>query len=119
MQALWLSDPKHRATDTQLYAVTGNIVPLWPRPNDLEPFVVWYGSDIVPLSALNPTNFILQRYPHLYFLGGMSWAEALPQNDERAGLWRATYDTAVEQLIARDRVDRMGSSPLVGRYGRR
>lgn len=59
-----------------------------------------YYAKIPALSVTNTTNWLLTDHPDIYLFGALCESELFGMNDERAPLWKARRDEAVEQLRA-------------------
>lgn len=77
-----------------------------------------YIRSIPPLSAAEPTNWLLTRAPDLYLYGALIQASIYGWNDERVTGFKAMFDEAVGELRSDGSARRWGSAPLAPRLGR-
>jgi hypothetical protein len=71
-------------------------------------------KSISPLSASNPTNWLLTRHPDAYLYGAIAQAEYRGWNDARLPLVKAAYDDVIGQIASESITQRMGQMPTVG-----
>lgn len=98
-----------------LYATVFNgkmlVAPLPDSDTDYTGTLV-YDATVAPLSATNPSNWVLVNHPDVYLYGAASHSAPYLREDERVAVWRDFYMNAIEEVrIARDRAE-YGTSPL-------
>lgn len=83
----------------RFYTIIDNNILLLPVPSaNVTLEIVYYGK-IMPLSDVNPTNWLLTRSPDLYLHAALIQAEAYLQNDERVPLWVASVNKTIADMI--------------------
>ncbi len=76
--------------------------------------VLIYDATVAPLSASNPTNWVLTNHPDLYFYGAALHSAPYLRDDERIPVWEKLYTKAFEQVrIARDRAEFGVNTPII------
>jgi hypothetical protein len=66
-------------------------------PGSANPTLV-YRRTIPALTTLNPTNWLLDRAPDVYFYGVLLQANAWDMNSEEAANWKGLWDEAIDEL---------------------
>lgn len=90
------------------YVIEGANLRFYPTPDSAYAYGLWYWQRVAALSDSAPTNWVLTRHPDLYLFGALSQAEGYLVNDQRAVLWRAAYEQAIEQIAASSALESMG-----------
>lgn len=98
-----------------LYAtvLNGNllIAPLADSDTDYTGTLV-YDANVAPLSATNPSNWVLVNHPDVYLYGAALHSAPYLKDDERLQMWKDLHDTAIEEVrLATDRAE-FGTAPL-------
>lgn len=78
------------------YAFAVDGITLAPSPDSAYTVTMTYVRTLTPLSSVNATNWLLEKYPDLYLYGALVEAETRGWNDERAAL----LNSKVEGIIA-------------------
>jgi hypothetical protein len=94
------------------YSLEADVLRLWPSCEVTATLI--YQPKLPQLSTSQPTNFLLDTYPDVYFFGAMLFAEGYLANDNRAALFKGLFDEALEesrQFLIRQRY----AGPLVPR----
>jgi hypothetical protein len=86
-------------------------------PGSVNPTLV-YRRAIPPLTASNPTNWLLSLAPDVYLYGSLMQAAAFLAEDERLPLWKAAFDEAVAELRADGQSRKWGAGPISPRIRR-
>lgn len=97
------------------YTIEGLEMRIVPPPASITiplPLQLDYRQGIPALAPRVQTNWLLARYPSLYFLGTLAWAEAFIGNDERVPGWVAGKEAAFERIRQADIKARVGGAPL-------
>ncbi|RYF31688.1 MAG: hypothetical protein EOO23_01705 [Comamonadaceae bacterium] len=66
----------------------------------------------IPALAVQPTNFLLTKYPQIYLYGALSQAALFMVDDPRAATWAAIYQQAVDKANGSSRKAVSSGSPL-------
>ncbi len=82
------------ATVPYAYTIEAGNIRTWPAGDFT--LSVLYQPLLPQLSAANPSNTLIETHPDLYFYGAMMFAEGYVANDERAGLFKALWDEALD-----------------------
>jgi hypothetical protein len=77
-----------------------------------------YRRTIPALTAVNTTNWLLDRAPDLYFYGVLLQAEAWDVNTEAAAGWKSLWDEAITELRADGAKRKWGAGPIAPRIRR-
>lgn len=86
----------------------GAILRLSPPPAGTYTVNLTYLRGLPPLSDAAPTNWLLKQAPHAYLWGALVEALAYIGHDERAQVWLARRDLALEGIERADRKARWG-----------
>ena len=90
------------AAEPRYYAIVGKQLRLLPTPDQSYTLEMEYFSKLPALSDAQPTNWLLEDNPHIYLYGTLLQAEPYLKNDDRIGVWRGLYDSAMEALNTTD-----------------
>jgi hypothetical protein len=99
-------------TEPFAYSLEADVLRLWPICQQTVTLI--YQPKLPQLSTSQPTNFLLDTYPDVYFFGAMLFAEGYLANDNRAALFKGLFEEALEearQFLIRQRY----AGPLVPR----
>ena len=94
------------------YAVVGNQIILGPAPDAEYSILLDYYQEVPDLTADNPTNWLLSKYPDLYLWGSLCMAEAFLRDDPRLAVWKTAWDEAAAEINLQGNRQRMPSAPL-------
>lgn len=99
------------------YYLSGNNLHLIPAPTATSTDVInlRYQQTIPALSASNTTNWLISSHPDIYYYGLLLQSEVYIVNDERAPMWKAAFDEALQELRDLSRRQRYGAAPLVAK----
>jgi hypothetical protein len=67
-------------------------------PQDPTPLKFLYYQKMSPLTALNPTNWLITEHRDLYLFGALTEAQAYAVNVETAALWKARRDELFDEI---------------------
>lgn len=96
-----------------VYALLGDTIQFGPTPDTVYAVSLDYYARLSPL-ATTDTNWLLTNYPSIYLFGTLAEAAPYLQNDERAPMWEAKYQRAVDSLnVSDDMALRSGSAMRV------
>ncbi len=102
-----LTDIRARSSATarpQAVAVVGNSMLFAPAPDTVYDMEITYFERLVPLSETNQVNLIFHEAPDVYLYGVLREAASFLEHDERAPVWDAKFQAALNQLaVARQR----------------
>jgi hypothetical protein len=85
---------------------------VWPAVDCVATLI--YRPLLTPLSEANPSNWLLQTAPDLYFTGSMLYAEGYTANDSRAVTFAGMFDSILSNVV--EHLNRQATSgPLVPR----
>ena len=82
--------------EPRVFSLEANGIYLWPA-NDVS-VTITYQPKLTSLSEANPTNWLLSEHPDVYFFGAMVFAEGYLANDNRASIFKALWDEALEEV---------------------
>jgi hypothetical protein len=82
------------------YAIVGGSLLLGPEPDESYTLTLTYVKGITALTSGNPTNWLIEAHPDLYYFGVLMYAELDGWNDERAH----DFDGAVDRIIGEIRL---------------
>lgn len=100
----------------RLFTVTGGQIQFAPTPDAVYALELTYKQRIPPLSATNPTNWLITSYPNAYLWGALVSAQPWLVSDDRLGTFQALYKEAVDQI---NKVDWYSGTTMVMRTDRR
>ncbi|MBX6322657.1 MAG: hypothetical protein IRY94_12570 [Rhodospirillaceae bacterium] len=103
-------DSRTPAGRPRVYTLTGDSLRVAPAPGAPCVAELAYLRRLPPLSAQQPTNWLLAAAPDLYLYGALLEAAPFLMDDERARLWQAAFETAVQALVEADARDRTGAA---------
>lgn len=84
-----------RPTD---YAYMSGLLWFAPAPDQTYSATLFYFTQLTALSNTNTTNAVLTEAPDAYLYGTLLQAEPYLEHDDRVPLWKAKFDTAIDQL---------------------
>ena len=98
------------------YAISGGQLQFAPAPGStpLTVELVYYRT-IPPLTAGNPTNWLLTSHPDAYLIGCLLNAEMRGWDDKRLPLLKGRYDEVVAQISDDARRRQWGAAPVAPR----
>ncbi len=92
------------------YTILGQQIEFLPAPDLTYTIEMSYYGRLPPL-ATNSTNWLLQKYPHIYLYGTLLQAAPYLKDDQRVALWQGMYEAAATKLeVATDRAKYSGST---------
>jgi len=101
------------------YTIIGTEVQVKPVPDATYTLEVAYISKFTAFSDDTDTNWLLTNHPQIYLYGALVAAEPFLDNTEKAQIWGALYNSAVENLNNQDKNARhpgpLARRPDVGR----
>lgn len=100
----------------RLFTVIGAQIQFAPTPDAVYAIETTYRQRIPPLSATNPTNWLITSYPNAYLWGALVSAQPWLASDDRLGTFQTLYREAVDQI---NKIDWCSGTTLVMRTDRR
>lgn len=71
-----------------------------PEPDQTYTAELFYFSTLTPLSGTVASNSVLVEAPDAYLYGSLAQAEPYLEHDDRVPMWKAKFDSAIDQLNA-------------------
>ena len=99
----------------RVYAVLDNTLRLAPVPDTSYTGVIVYREKLVSLSGSNPSNATLVRAPDAYLYGALLEAALFLEHDERAPIWKAKFDEAIDAENLQREKEELGAAPIAPR----
>lgn len=94
-----LRDGNNNATgEPQYYAIVGDLIEVWPTPSASTVGELLYYQSIPSLSDSNTTNWLLAMSPDAYLYGALLQATPYLKDDQRMGVWGATYQGIINAI---------------------
>lgn len=91
------------------FAIYGGLIHLGPEPDQAYTVTMTYLRTLVPLSASNTSNWLLEAHPDLYLYGSLIHAEFRGWNDERLPLLGSSIKQIIAEINVQDARRRRGS----------
>ena len=83
----------------RFYAITDSQLELYPSPGEATDINVLYYEKIPALSDSQTTNWLLTDAPDVYLYGSLVHTAPYLADDQRAQMWAAMYQSAVDELM--------------------
>lgn len=112
--SLHTDSPGTVAGRPRAYAAFGPSLYLRPIPDGVTELKMFYYAAPKPLSAENPSNTLLVKYPDLLLYGALIEVTAHVDGDDRTGLWKAAFDETVRDILNDDTLNRWSGAPVRG-----
>lgn len=80
------------------YSVLNNKFILEPASENAIDYKLDYYAKIPALSDVNPSNWLLTKYPGVYLYGSLVQASLYMVDDERVGIWKAQFEEEVNLI---------------------
>jgi hypothetical protein len=97
------------------YSMVAGFILLGPVPASVYTAEIVYYARIPALSDTATTNWCLTQNPDLFIYGALMECEPYLMNDARINTWATAFFKALEDINARDSMDRFSGSELVVR----
>lgn len=97
------------------YTIIGNSIELLPTPTSDVTVEMAYYAEIPPLSDTNPTNWLLQKAPDIYYYGALCHAAPFLNDDQRLVTLASLTTTAIAALNDESAVNSHSGSTLIAR----
>lgn len=91
-------DDDHGSGAPSRYAIAGSDFLLSPVPDGEYTARLRYRTRIEPLSASNPTNWVLESHPDLYLFGALMHAGPYLKDDVRVALFAEQFTTGINDV---------------------
>ena len=82
----------------QYYSIVGDLIEVWPTPDLTYTGELLYYQKIQALSDSNTSNWLLAMSPDAYLYGSLLQATPYLKDDERMGVWGATYQGIINAI---------------------
>lgn len=82
----------------QYYAHVGDLIEVFPTPDQNYEGELLYYQKLETLSNTNTSNWLLQMSPDAYLYGSLLQASPYLQADERMAVWGATYQGIINSI---------------------
>lgn len=106
-------------TDTPKFmSVVGGEMELLPQPDTTYTAQMIYYAEVPPL-ATNNTNWLLQKYPNVYYYGALMQAAPYLRDDPRLQVWGALYEKLAERIHTSNDRGQFSGAPMRQRTMRR
>jgi hypothetical protein len=99
----------------KFYSIIGEQMEFLPAPDTTYTMQMIYFAMVPPLSqSTTGSNWLLQRYPNIYYYGALLQAAPYLRDDPRIAVWQNMYDRIVANIsISNDRAQFSGSTMRV------
>lgn len=82
----------------QFYTIQGDNIMLSPVPSASSTLKVIYYRDLQKLSSINPTNWVLTKYPYIYLYGALIEASIHTKDPDQVQFYQAKFDDAIKDI---------------------
>ena len=96
----------------RFYAMTGGQFEFYPTPGEVYNAELVYFGEIVALSDINTSNWLLDLAPDAYLYGSLAQAAPYLKDDARLQVWTGLYGGAVAAVNRDNERARFGGSGL-------
>lgn len=86
--------------EPRFYTIVGTQFLLAPTPDTAYPARIRYRQNLCPLSATNPTNWLLCEHPDAYLYAALAESAPYLRDDERLPMWEARRDRIIAEINA-------------------
>lgn len=97
---------------TGFYTVVGNSIRLVPRLEGNATLSLAYYARVPKLGAAQPSNWLLERAPHLYLYGSLVHSAPFLKDDARVAVWADFYQRGLDDLRLDNERAEFNGSPL-------
>lgn len=91
-------DDDHGTGAPDRYAVAGSEFLFSPVPDGTYTARLRYRTRIEPLSASNPTNWVLENHPDLYLYGALMHSAPYLKDDARVVVWAQQFTAGIDDV---------------------
>lgn len=92
------------------YALTAGELEIYPVPDGTYDVELYYVSRIPALSDSNASNWLLEQYQDAYLYGALVHSAPYLNDDARAAVWAALYQSAIDAINAESERSKFGGS---------
>lgn len=93
------------------FTVQGNELAFDILPNEAYPVTFDYFAKFTPLTVLNQTNIVIDKYPNIYLFGALSQAFLRAQDTEQYIIYTDRFTVAIESANLSELEVRNGNQP--------
>lgn len=97
---------------TRFYSLVGSSIRLVPRLQGTADLSLAYYARVPKLGAGQPTNWLLERAPHLYLYGALVHSAPFLKDDARVAVWADFYQRGLDDLRLDNERAEFNGSPL-------
>lgn len=94
------------------FAIIGSSLHFAPAPSATHSASIVYDQKLTALTERNPSNWLFESHPDVYFYGALVQAADHIADTPRIGLYRSAFENAIEQVNAEGRRYRYSASPM-------
>lgn len=92
------ADDCDTAGTPRFFAIVGSDLEVFPTPSVSATLDTVYYQEVPVLSAGNPTNWLLTKYPDLYLFGALISSAPFLNDDGRLEMWVNGHDARLEEI---------------------
>ncbi|WAK01868.1 phage adaptor protein [Methylobacter sp. YRD-M1] len=96
----------------RFYSIQGENIMLSPIPNGELTLNLVYYKDLTPLSGVNTTNWVLNKYPAVYLYGALIEASVYINDPEQVQFYQMKFDQTIEDMWRNFGYESFSGSPL-------
>ena len=101
-------------SDTPInYIIEGDTISVWPIPADGFSLTAIYYQHLPALSTINPTNWVLDRYPYIYLYGALLAASVFTNDPDQAQFYQTNFDGALKDMWTNHGLEQYSGAPLM------
>ena len=105
------------ASAKRFYNVIANQLVIQPVIDDTQILEIVYYGNVLPLSPLNPTNWVSTNHPDAYIFGLLVEINSFMKDPAATQGWDARFTQAISEMIEADEVLVYSGTPLTTRPG--
>lgn len=117
---LMLSDDKKLFTEAgnytagtpTIYTVFGSNIYVSPVPASTYTYTLKYQSDLIALSSINSTNWVLTQFPYIYLYGSLIEASIYTKDPEQVAFYQDKYNDAMTDILQKYEAERYSGGAL-------
>ena len=96
-----------------VYTIIGTSIHIWPKYDNYILEMIYY-TQITPLTAVAPTNWLSIYYPDVYIAGALVELFLYVKDSDSAAIWEEKFKAGISEMITEDAVDRWsGPAPAM------
>lgn len=93
------------------FTIQGNEIAFDIIPEEVWEVTIDYFKDFTPLTVLNQTNIVLDKYPNIYLFGALRHAFIRAQDSEQESIYTINFASAIESANLSELEKRNGLMP--------